>query len=300
MITQKQIKEWIPGALATFQSIMPSIPTPYPEIHIASSSTLSRVRSQLVAQTKSLNPNMKEPYTSVMETLHGEGGAAILIYQKYCPESQGDFNHALWHELGHFYAVATEDEPFFHFAAQGLDEDRIRQTGYWVWGEFVAECISNYVGGKANPVDKEKCKCQKYWREPYFCLQQYLSFAYETYPGSFSEYDLAFYFATLLTDPVTVAFVEGAFNNELTVWNPNKWDYVLMEPESIEPTAISTLPSVYTDPLLNLMDLLKAKVEGEKFWKVDGEFVDKLGLMMTELNHMKAMEKLRQALGKES
>ena len=105
MITQKQIKEWIPDALETFQSIMPPISKPYPEIqdfHIASSSTLLKIRTALVAQTKSLNPNMKDPYTSIMETLHGEGGTAILIYQKYCPESQVQFNHFLWHELGHF------------------------------------------------------------------------------------------------------------------------------------------------------------------------------------------------------
>jgi len=35
MTTQKQIKEWIPEALSSFQSIMPPISTPYPEIQIA-------------------------------------------------------------------------------------------------------------------------------------------------------------------------------------------------------------------------------------------------------------------------
>lgn len=66
------IRERIPAALATFQSVMPPISTPYPEIHIASPTTLAKIRSALVAQTQSLNKNMKEPYTSMMETLHGE------------------------------------------------------------------------------------------------------------------------------------------------------------------------------------------------------------------------------------
>jgi len=293
MISQKQIKEWIPGALSAFQSIMPAIPVPYPEIRIASSSTLYKVRAALVAQTESLNPNMKEPYTSVMETLYGEGGFAILIYQKYCPDSQKAFNHIFWHELGHFYAIAAETESFSYLVGQELDEDRIRQTGYWVWSEFIAECIANYIDGKVNPINKEKFKCEKYWREPYFRIQQQIQFAFKTYSGSFSEYDLAFYFATLLTDPG-----EGAFNDELTVWNPNKCDYVMMKPDSIEPTAISLLPEIFLDPLFDLMYFLKDKVAEKEFWRVDGAFLDKLGMMVTDLNDIKMSEALRQAIDK--
>lgn len=117
--------------------------------------------------------------------------------------------------------------------------------------------------------------------------------AYNMYPGSFSEYDLAIYYATLLTDPATVAFVDGAMKNELTVWNPDKWAYVLMEPDSIEPTAISLVPAQYGDLLLDIIDLLQDKVDEDEFWKVDGDFLDRLGLMVTELNDMKAMARKR-------
>lgn len=95
MTTQKQIKEWIPEAVSVFQSIMPPISTPYPDIQIASASTLSKVRAALVEKTGSPNVNMKMPYNSMLETLHGDGGTAILIYQKICPDSQSEFNHAL-------------------------------------------------------------------------------------------------------------------------------------------------------------------------------------------------------------
>ena len=293
MTTQKQIKEWIPAALSAFQSIMPPISTLYPEIQIASAATLKKIRAALVEKTGSPNVNMKTPYTSMMETLHGDSGTAILIYQKICPDTQAEFNHALWHELGHFYAISTEKEPFFYFAGQGLDEDRIRQTGYWVWNEFVAECIANYVGTQIHPINAEVYKCQKHWRQPYLRLQSMIQTAYNMYPGSFSEYDLAIYYATLLTDPATVAFIDGAMKNELTVWNPDKWAYVLMEPDSIEPTAISLLPAQYGDLLLDISDLLQDKVDEDEFWTVDGDFLDRLGLMVTELNDMKAMARMR-------
>ena len=296
MTTQKQIKEWIPEALSAFQSIMPPISTPYPEMRIASATTLGKVRAALVEKTGSPNVNMKTPYTSMMETLHGNGGTAILIFQKICPDTQAEFNHALWHELGHFYAISTEEESFFRLAGQGLDEDRIRQTGYWLWNEFVAECIANHVTSKLLVKDddwRETQKCQKHWRQPYLRLQSMIQTAYNMYPGSFSEYDLAIYYATLLTDPATVALVDSAMNNELSVWDPDKWGYVLMEPDSIEPTAISLLPAQYGDLLLDISDLLQDKVDEEAFWKVDGEFLDRLGLMVTELNDMKAMARMR-------
>lgn len=104
---------------------------------------------------------------------------------------------------------------------------------------------------------------------------------------------VAIYFATLLTDLATVAFVDSAMKNELTVWDPDKWGYVLMEPDSIEPTAISLLPAQYGDLLLDISDLLQDKVEEAEFWRVDGDFLDRLGLMVTELNDMKAMARMR-------
>lgn len=290
MTTQKQIKEWIPEAIAAFQSIMPPISVPYPEIHLASASTLHRVRSALVEKTQTPNVNMKTPYTSIMETLHGDGGTAILVYQRYCPEFQRGFNHALWHELGHFYAISTETESFFNLAGQGLDDDRILQTGYWVWNEFVAECISNYIDSKVYPVDIDKIKQQPYWQESHNRLQYIIQSAYNMYPRSFSEYDLAFYFATLLTNASTVAYVDCARKNELIMWNPNKGAYLPMTPGSIDPTALSLIPEKYTDLLLEISKLLQSKVDEEEFWKVGGEFLYQLGLMITDLNLMKAME----------
>lgn len=91
MISQKQIKEYIPGAVEAFREVMPPIDVPYPEIRIASATTLKKVRAELLEVTGSTNFNVAEPYTSVMETIHGVKGDAVLVYQKYCPEGKASF-----------------------------------------------------------------------------------------------------------------------------------------------------------------------------------------------------------------
>ncbi|MCR5604553.1 MAG: hypothetical protein K6G27_12765 [Lachnospiraceae bacterium] len=294
MLSQKQIRQWIPDAVSAFQSVMPPISKPYPIIQIASSATLNKVRSHLVEQTKSQNRNIKNPYTSMMEMLYGHSGTAILIYQKLCPESKDEFNHALWHELGHFYAISAETESFFLLADQKTNENQIRQSGYWLWNEFIAECISNHVGKEINSslIENTDYNCQLYWRQTYLRLQYLIQLAYNILPYSFSEYDLAIYYATLLTDPYTVTFVNNAINNELTVWDPNKESYIPMRPDSIEPTALSLLPKEYVNLLLDITDLLRDKVEEIEFWKVDESFLDRLGLIVNELNIKKSMQQL--------
>ena len=50
-----------------------------------------------------------------MEYLHGENAGAILIRQDLLPdEEKNHFFQILWHEMGHFYAIAAETENFQH------------------------------------------------------------------------------------------------------------------------------------------------------------------------------------------
>ena len=44
MISQKQMKLWIPEALEQFQLAMPAVNAPYPEIRFASDRTMEKVR----------------------------------------------------------------------------------------------------------------------------------------------------------------------------------------------------------------------------------------------------------------
>ena len=53
MITQKKIKEWIPGAVEAFRAVMPLIDKEYPAIYIASEATLCKVRDEPVRLTGS-------------------------------------------------------------------------------------------------------------------------------------------------------------------------------------------------------------------------------------------------------
>lgn len=57
MITQKQMKEWIPEAVEQFKAAMPPIDVPYPEIHIASDKTALRIREEIVSRLHSPQKN---------------------------------------------------------------------------------------------------------------------------------------------------------------------------------------------------------------------------------------------------
>ena len=271
MISQKQIKEYIPSAVEAFREVMPPVDVPYPEFRIASATTLKKVRAELLEMTGSTNVNVAEPYTSVMETIHGAKGDAVLVYQKYCPEEKAAFEHALWHEMGHFYSTACDKNGFDVYGDQGEHEDKIKETGYRLWTEFVAESISNRVGAKIYPdrVFEEE------WRPVYGRIQLSLHNAYNTYPYSFSEYDLAFYFATLLTDPIAIEFLKRASENRLDV---------------MDPFSLFRLPKKYKDPIFELYDFLKEKVAEERFWEIDSDFLDDLGNLMMRLNYMNAYD----------
>ena len=95
MITQKKIKEWIPGAVAAFRAVMPPIDKEYPAVYIASEATQYKVRDEPVRLTGSTSYETNTPYSAIMEYIHGNKGDAILIYQKHCPNDLKDFQPAL-------------------------------------------------------------------------------------------------------------------------------------------------------------------------------------------------------------
>lgn len=276
MLTQKQINDYIPGSIETFKGIMPPISVQYPKIRIASEKTLEDIRNELLDFSGSKNTNHPIPYTSSMETLHGEGGTGILIYQKYCPEMIYHFNHCLWHELGHFYSYVTDKNDFYHLGEQSLNENSIRQHGYWVWGEFVAESISNYIIEQFYPVHIADVTAN--WRVVYNYIQSIIQNAYKANLYSFSEYALAIYFSTVLMNPSAKEFIKLCSEKKLKVKDPY---------------AISCLPEQYQEIIHDILILLQNKVKEKEFWSVDGEFLDKLGFMINELNGIKTIRAVR-------
>lgn len=272
MISQNLINEYIPGAVNTFKKVMPPISTPYPIIRIASAETLKSVRSELVELTGSTSSSNTAPFKSVMETFHGDKGDAILIYQKNCPEDQDEFNHFLWHELGHFYSIANDVNNLHHLINEELSvgEANLRHIGYWFWCEFVAESISNYVEEKACPIDKETIKTN--WRKIYGRIQYLIQLSNSHSEYSFNEYDLAFFYATVLTNQSALAFIDLSLNDKIEVRDPY---------------AFNLIPKDFQPYLLKILYLLIDKVNEEPFWIIDGEFLVRLGQIIRELNYKK-------------
>ena len=160
--TKLDIQLWIPAATDIFQSIMPPINTPYPQVIIANGRNFRSIRTQLVNDLACKKTEF--PEDSIMEYILGEKGHAILIRQNLLPDSNDErFCWYFWHELGHFYAINSEKTNLHHYSdpglvdeshiveftthgpVLGLSDERLKQEGYWFWQEFIAEAISKYV-----------------------------------------------------------------------------------------------------------------------------------------------------------
>ena len=119
MISQKQMKDWIPSAVEHFKSTMPSANAPYPEIYIGSRQTAGHLRLSILEQLNSPAAEIGEGRAQVeedcQELIHGTQGDAIIIYQGTFTGQVWDyhgnelFNHYIWHELGHFFAIHNEN-----------------------------------------------------------------------------------------------------------------------------------------------------------------------------------------------
>ncbi len=296
MISQKTIRSWIPQALKTFKTVMPSVSTPYPDFFIASKRSLSKLRDRLVIQTKSPNRKMPDPYDNVMEFIHGDGGSAIMICQDLCQVYLPEFTHFLWHELGHFYAVANERKKFYYFGGQISFPNEIRRTGYMVWNEFIAESIANYVSRRALNTNCQDITDPLCWYPVYNRVKKAIYYAYNTFFLSFDEYSLGQYFATILTDVEVKAFIDAAGKNELLEWDSRNWRNVPLHTNTIDPLALHTIPEQFSGLMLETKALLEKKLAEESFWNVEGKFLDELGSLISELNNQKGFFVLRQAL----
>lgn len=220
MTTQKQIKEWIPAAVETFQRFMPC--PQIPEIHILRENTLFKKRAAIVERIQSKQKNAPpEGYSAIMEMIHGDMGDAILIRQKYItsPErsrrAEEEFSHYLWHELGHYVAITSDNDNLVRFMDQSrrVDFSNLpefsKREGYWFWSEFIAESIANHVSMKFNQTKDdyhpeetivEPNKWCKINQRLHYLLDNTLNY----FPTTIDEASLGHYFALLLKDDMAV------------------------------------------------------------------------------------------------
>ncbi|MCD7825485.1 MAG: hypothetical protein LUH14_05935 [Clostridiaceae bacterium] len=322
MITQSQLKLWIPEATEIFKRYMP--PTTLPPIYIGAPRNILKLRAELVVKTQSHQVNHPDPYDSVMEMIHGDAGDAILIQQKLVYTGRGaedHFYHCLWHELGHYFAIKYECDDLDEHGSSALHRyndpglqgdllstDRYKQEGYWFWSEYIAESIANYVEEQHCRIDNADCYHPeqltwepKQWGFIPDRLQDFLEMTLTYYPSTIDEAALAMYFASLLMSDAIKRYVVAADEGKLKVYDNEAIGKgklgatKLMEPGSIEPTCISDMPDCYQDTMWDMKALLERQLKKKEFWKIDETFLEEIGgcislLMMDKMLMMRLDE----------
>lgn len=272
---------------------MPPIDAPLPRLYIANGRNFHKVREQALSDVSC--PYKEFPAEdSIMEYIHGEKGSAILIRQNLITDNnEQTFCWFLWHELGHWYAISSEENNLHRYndpdlldnitladRLRGIDTTavQLKQEGYWFWQEFIAEAISKFVSSKYDAAHYTDKPAHIDWSpaiyEPIMdYLDNMLAAAFSPFDGTVDEYALAHYFANLFMRDVIVVFVKAVENRE-----------ILVKDEPIDPTGISDLePEEFQPAMWELYRLLKDQVQKERFWEIDETYLHELGKWINEL-----------------
>ncbi len=297
MISQRQLREWSQEGVSRFQSLMPAVEAPYPEIHIVSDRTMYSVREAELKRTQS--PATGRYDIPAMELLHGPGGDSVLIYQKCYngvmwdpryPETKERFQHFLWHEHGHFFALSKEnpDDNFIRFMDQKPHPEEYEALlGYSFWTEFIAEVIACRV--TPDPVINWE---SFYWYTPKNELSRLLSGAFNTSDYSISWYDLAFYFARTLADKTTTAFIDAARKGIVKVrkFRGITEEKLTFEEAGMDPTGLSGLHSQLLTPMADLREYLEIIINDDEYWRISLEDLDTIGTIIHAMERFMAMD----------
>ena len=288
MLSQRQMKEWIPETIELFKSVMASNHAPFPEICIVSDKTMDRIRNSLLARTQSQAKLRVE--IPAMETLHGPGGDAIIIYQNvfrgayWDEESKGRFQHFLWHELGHFYALNMEDpaDNYSRFMDQKPHPDEYEALlGYSFWSEFIAEVIACKVT-PALEIDWEGYNWYPIRNE----LLRLLFGALNTSGMGINWYDLAFYIAKVTSDKTVLGFIDAAKKGVAKVrntYNLFSSTEITFEEAGLDPIGMNDIAD---EPLRIIKDLyryMELQLAEEEYWKVTYEDLETIGAIIHAL-----------------
>lgn len=314
-VPEATILYWAAIAKEQFHSIMPDLGIPFPPVYTSTASSYSRTRRKIIKSIGCLHT--EEPPDSIMEYIHGEKGNAILIRRELVAdlpvhddlELRVHFERFFWHEMGHFYAINAEtnnlhrynapglvDESPVYDAAidgSGLSSERKKQEGYWFWQEFIAEVIANHVSYTIRSSgDGYHPELLDWTIDAWGGIVEYLESLLEStlyyYPHTIDEYALAHYFARLLTDDLTILFVNAANEGKLKV------DGGVYPDEKIEPTCISDIPECYQKHMWKMYRILDQHLGKENFWLMDEETLEKLGSYIGDMMVEKIKEMARE------
>lgn len=301
--TELDIQLWIAAAMDIFKSIMPPIDKPYPQVIITNGRNFRSIRTQLINDLACKNTNI--PKDSIMEYILGDKGDAILIRQNLLPDDSDEhFCWFFWHELGHFYAINSEDSDLYHYndpgladesqivklttdgPVLGLSDERLKQEGYWFWQEFIAEAISKYVSFKHRSTTKYYHPELLDWHPDNWGgivdrLMDLLDDAFWHYSYTIDGYALAHYFANLIMDDYVALYIKAAKERKLKVYRDGM---IVLPDEEIEPTCVSDVDDErFRIQLWKMKELLEGQVKKECFWKIDEDFLLDIGTCIGEL-----------------
>ena len=306
MASIQQIKKWQSEAIEIFTSYFPL--DFLPEIHIANERNLIATRDNILIDLESETAHVdRHEYDSIMETIKGKYGWAILINQKDIPTPSQNpnadyyFYHFLWHELGHFLAIKSETTDLHRYNNPGLADDthanRAKQEGYWFWSEFIAEAISNHVDVNWRQSREDAVYRPdliewepRVWYPIAEKLEGYLEDVFSAYHLTVDEYILGIYFATLLKDDMCQLYQKAADECRLLTYDEtNRWFCKTrkIEPGEIDATCIDTQDEEYQPILHEMLEMLKDKLSEEQFWIVDEDWIQKIGEKILALNDKK-------------
>ncbi len=131
------------------------------------------------------------------EVIFGPKGRAVLIYTAVA-DSEIDFCHTGWHELGHVFTKVVNKQLFIDAEndANAMHDTKIR-SGMSIWSEFIAEYIALLVEDAAPQLFA--------WHK-----QDMLThlIAEATTTGSLNPYPLAFYCAMMMGDNTIEVMLE--------------------------------------------------------------------------------------------
>lgn len=314
-VPEAAILYWAEMAKIQFEQIMPDLGIPFPSVYTSTTSSYSRTRKKII---KSIGcPHTEEPPDSIMEYIHGEKGNAILIRRELVAdlpvrddfELHVYFERFFWHELGHFYAINAETDNLHRYNAPelvdessvydaaingcGYSSERKKQEGYWFWQEFIAEVIANHVSytirsGGDNYHPELLDWTIDVWGGIISQLEDFLEATLYYYSHTIDEYALAHYFAKLLTDDLTILFVNAANEGKLKI------DGGVYPDEKIEPTCIRDIPKCYQLHMWKMYRILDVHLNKKGFWLMDEDTLEKIESCISDMMVEKIKEMARE------
>lgn len=216
--------------------------------------------------------------TTKGEMIYGTREKAILMYP-FEITCKAEFEEVLYHELGHLLTYSDNHAIYEMLKAVTSIEDEHGEAcfGSKLWFEFVAQAISNFVADREPSIYTGPKQCEL------------LSELHMALPGLGNKtnkdvelliqngievnlYNLAHYFALLLTDPTIDYMVEN-------------------KPEcSIGFDLCSDREAACLD---EIAAYLQEQLNKKQFWVITEDFLTELAYMISDLWNVRLLEKMR-------